>query len=346
MNIDLTADSEREPPTQRQLASAGASPSDAPTQVLDRPIGKLSEEIDSTEAESIPPSGPSSSSDDRPTFSRLDAPPVVGVMPPVTERPVPIEPKVVITKRPDSDAPTVVDPNALPLPARAPIGTKMSATVRMVRPEVTARPKLDTPAAAPVMAPAPVAAGPSTAETVDDDALKDMASAPGKRRARTIAAVLAAACLAIGAIAGVRIWQKGQTAAASPAEAKVPSPAPLVDTPTAASQAPPTPAVTPNPTPTPAPTAAETPPPPAAPAAVPVEPAARAEPPAPIIEPQQERSAERPSERVSDDSQPADPGSRTRATPPSRTPKPASPTDSPPAGPTTAPRSKFDPKRI
>jgi hypothetical protein len=274
------------------------------------------------EAESIPPSGPS---EDRPTFPKVFDPPPKGLTPAVSEKPVPIEPKVVIASKAGGDDGQEIDLSVDPPSSKGggfvpSFGAAAPAPIPAPAPAKAApeRQRADTPAANPVMAPAPLAM-PAPAPTASlAEPTTDLALPRKPRPARAIVAAVAAVCLVIGGIAGYRAWQKSATTSAA-------GDAPVEPPPTA--PPPPTP-----PLPRPIATPAEPPAPPvAAPHAAPVE--SPAPPPQPKTAPPVDQEP--------------DEEDRSRTSP--RGPRPPSvetPPAAPPPPPPPPPRPKFDPKRI
>jgi hypothetical protein len=253
----------------------------------------------------------------------FDPPPPIGLTPAVSERPVPIEPKVVIASKANDDGQEIdlsIDPPSskgggfMPsFGAAAPAPIPPAKAPAKATPE---RPRADTPAANPVMSPAPLALpAPAPAPSILEPAT-DLAPARKPRQARAIVAAVAAVCLVIGGIAGYRAWQKqASTSAATDTP---------VEPPPTATPAPPRPIATP---------AEPTAPPVTAPRPAPVE--SPAPPPQPKTAPPIDREPDE------DDRNRASPGSAPRGPrPPSVETPPAAPPPPPP------PRPKFDPKRI
>jgi hypothetical protein len=285
-------------------------------------------DIDGDEALSIPPSSPPSS-DPFATLPRISPAAPLGVKPPVSEHPVVIEPKVVIAARRSAD---VLD---IPISDSVPPSSAVAPTPRLPGAASAifgsgaepARHHFDTPAAAPVMAPAPLGDQLVRVEPAEAPFLSDPAPTRNARRGRVIVAVVSAACLVIGALAGFQFWQKKEQGAASTAEtgtstATAHAPAPARTTPAEATNSRP-----PEPPPVAMPPAAEVP---------------STRPSSGLVLP----SA--PPENGGDtEPMPATEDTRTSPSPggsPMRAPKPwgePSPTTAPPS-----PRPKFDPKRI
>jgi hypothetical protein len=255
-----------------------------------------------------------------------------GLTPSVSERPVPVEPKVVIASRSDdgedidlaSDPPSSRDMTQRLAPF-APLAPPISG-------EPGTRKRVDTPAAAPVMAPGDTG-GFAGRPSSRSEAVTDPIPRRNVRRARTIAIVIGGACIVIAAIAGVQAWQHASSATSAavmpsrdPAPPTLESPAPTnVPTTTATATPTPKPPTTTLPAPNPTPAAAT----------------------APSMRATPDPTPPEPIDTGSDDDTAG--RSKTPGATPSwegtpRAPRPSPAEPSIPAAP--PPRPKFDPKRI